>query len=372
MSSTPAIFELFQCKGIEGYVWEDYNKDGIQSQDERDLKDITVYLIDEQGNYLDTTLTNSQGIYAFSDLPVGSYRVRSILNSTFSYSPMDRGNDDLLDSDADQNGEIAVTIFTNSTVENADFGGIRDYMKIGNRVWHDINGDGIQDSNEPGWGEIILNLVDATNSEVIYTALSSNNSLDLGAYEIPYIPEGNHYIQFILPDSLCLTKFHTGSDNTLDNDFKLINFSWRSEEFTSVLNTTNSDLDAGIFFKSTIGDYVWLDENQNGIQDPTENGINGVTVQVFNRQGRQTGEILTRYNPDNNKDGFYEFNDFVPGDYYLRFISSDYNAFTTANLGIESEDNDVTNSNGNGTTDFSQLFLIVTMFTLMRGIFQMG
>ena len=352
LSSTPAIFELFQCKGIEGYVWEDYNKDGIQSQDERDLKDITVYLIDEQGNYLDTTLTNSQGIYAFSDLPVGSYRVRSILNSTFSYSPMDRGNDDLLDSDADQNGEIAVTIFTNSTVENADFGGIRDYMKIGNRVWHDINGDGIQDSNEPGWGEIILNLVDATNSEVIYTALSSNNSLDLGAYEIPYIPEGNHYIQFILPDSLCLTKFHTGSDNTLDNDFKLINFSWRSEEFTSVLNTTNSDLDAGIFFKSTIGDYVWLDENQNGIQDPTENGINGVTVQVFNRQGRQTGEILTRYNPDNNKDGFYEFNDFVPGDYYLRFISADYNAFTTANLGIESEDSDVTNSNGNGTTDF--------------------
>ena len=50
--------------------------------------------------------------------------------------------------------------------------------------------------------------------------------------------------------------------------------------------------------------------------------------------------------------GFRRFNDFVPGDYYLRFISSDYNAFTTANLGIESEDNDVTNSNGNGTTDF--------------------
>jgi hypothetical protein len=38
LSENPAVFELFTCKGIEGYVWEDYNKDGIQTADERSLK----------------------------------------------------------------------------------------------------------------------------------------------------------------------------------------------------------------------------------------------------------------------------------------------------------------------------------------------
>jgi serine-aspartate repeat-containing protein C/D/E len=313
---------------------------------------VTIYLIDQNGNYIDTTKTDLFGNYMFLDIPVGNYIVKSELNSSFAISPQDIGNDDSKDSDADSRGEISITFLTSSTIINADIGGVREYMKVGDYVWHDINGDGIQEVQEPGYGGILMNLVDAITSEVIYTTESSSAPQNLGFYEIPYVPIGNHYIHFVLPDSLCLTKYRVGADTTLDNDFTLINFSWRSEEFSTVLNTTRKDIDAGVFFKSTIGNYVWLDENLDGVQNQSEDGVNGVTVSVYNRQGNQVAEILTRFNPDNGKNGFYEFNDFVPGEFYVKFSSTTYNNFTDANLTSDDLDSDVTDQNGTGTTDF--------------------
>lgn len=352
LSENPAVFELFTCKGIEGYVWEDYNKDGIQTSDERSLKNVTIYLQDQNGNNIDSTQTDLFGNYMFLNIPVGNYIVKCALNSSFAISPKDIGNDDSKDSDADPNAEINITFLTSSTIINADIGGVREYMKVGNFVWHDVNGDGIQEVQEPGYGGIFMNLVDANNGEVIYTTESSSDPMNLGYYEIPYVPIGNHYIHFLLPDSLCLTKFRVGADSTLDNDFTLINFSWRSREFNTVFNTIRNDIDAGVFFKSTIGNYVWLDENMDGVQDQNEDGLNGVTVSVYNRQGRQIAEILTRFNPDNGKNGFYEFNDFVPGEFYIKFSSPSYNNFTLANSTSDDLDSDVTNLNGDGTTDF--------------------
>ena len=211
------------------------DKDGIQTSDERSLKNVTIYLQDQNGNNIDTTQTDLFGNYMFLNIPVGNYIVKCALNSSFAISPQDIGNDDSKDSDADPNAEINITFLTSSTIINADIGGVREYMKVGNFVWHDVNGDGIQEVQEPGYGGIFMNLVDANNGEVIYTTESSSDPMNLGYYEIPYVPIGNHYIHFLLPDSLCLTKFKIGADSTLDNDFTLINFSWRSREFNTVL-----------------------------------------------------------------------------------------------------------------------------------------
>jgi serine-aspartate repeat-containing protein C/D/E len=42
-----------------------------------------------------------------------------------------------------------------------------------------------------------------------------------------------------------------------------------------VSGESDQTIDAGIYRPATIGDYVWRDTDGDGIQDPTESGING-------------------------------------------------------------------------------------------------
>lgn len=65
---------------------------------------------------------------------------------------------------------------------------------------------------------------------------------------------------------------------------------------------------------AAIGDLVWLDENQNGIQDAAEPGISGVTVNLYNGAGTQVSSTTT------NANGRYLFDNLNPGDYFVEFV----------------------------------------------------
>jgi hypothetical protein len=62
-----------------------------------------------------------------------------------------------------------------------------------------------------------------------------------------------------------------------------------------------------------IGDFVWFDDNRNGIQDLGEPGVPGVIVHLLNC----AGSVLATDTTDSN--GFYWFGDLTPGDYNIQF-----------------------------------------------------
>ena len=64
---------------------------------------------------------------------------------------------------------------------------------------------------------------------------------------------------------------------------------------------------------SGIGDFVWYDANQNGIQDEEEEGISGEIVILYDEEGEQIGKTVT------NENGWYNFSDVKSGIYYLEF-----------------------------------------------------
>ena len=67
-----------------------------------------------------------------------------------------------------------------------------------------------------------------------------------------------------------------GIDDTIDSD---IDSSQTSDIVSLTSGTTTSDVDAGYHVLiGSLGDYVWEDVNANGVQDPTEPGIPGVTI----------------------------------------------------------------------------------------------
>ncbi len=77
-----------------------------------------------------------------------------------------------------------------------------------------------------------------------------------------------------------------------------------------------------------LGNYVWYDDNMNGIQDGGETGVSGVTVQLFNCEGVLLDEMLT------DGDGLYLFDNLPAGGYYVKFsnLPADY-VFTSQNQG---------------------------------------
>ena len=71
---------------------------------------------------------------------------------------------------------------------------------------------------------------------------------------------------------------------------------------------------------SNIGDFVWIDTNGNGIYDPSEVGINGVTVELYNEGGTLLNTTVTANSPNTALPGYYLFQDLNPGNYYVKFI----------------------------------------------------
>jgi uncharacterized repeat protein (TIGR01451 family) len=77
----------------------------------------------------------------------------------------------------------------------------------------------------------------------------------------------------------------------------------------------------------SIGDFVWKDVNDNGVQDSGEAGVNGVRVVLWSAvNGVPTTRLdstLTTTNPaDNTKGGYYSFKGLVAGDYIVQIVKS--------------------------------------------------
>ena len=80
----------------------------------------------------------------------------------FTFTSQDAGADDTIDSDVDAAGSSPLfTIESADVVDGPDAGFLP--TELGDRVWHDLDGDGIQDLGEPGLAGITVNLYDAAD-----------------------------------------------------------------------------------------------------------------------------------------------------------------------------------------------------------------
>lgn len=92
--------------------------------------------------------------------------------------------------------------------------------------------------------------------------------------------------------------------------------------------------------KASIGDKVWFDTDEDGVQDSGENGVQGVTVKLYACDNTFVSSTVTDAN------GNYSFTNLTPGDYYVKFEPASTYSFTRQN---ESED-DTRDSDPNAST----------------------
>jgi len=399
-SNLTVDFGFVPLVSIGSTVWNDSNNDGIyQDVSERPLEGITVKLyMDENmdgqpdGGAIQMFLTDAKGNYLFDNLLEGNYVLgvtppdslplsstpvigeadnhvdnndngiqgvagEEILSTTINLTANDEPSGEMgaggdQDNADDNNGDMTV-----------DFG-LVPLAVLGDYVWLDSNNDGVQDMEEDGVEGVTVYLRDE-HDMIIDSTLTGID----GLYEFTGLIPGEYSVQFVWPDSVngvpvAPVDPDQGGDDTLDSD---------ADTGTGITSTiilgpgdNYMDLDAGVEpILSGLGDYVWHDEDRNGVQDADEESIENVLVILNDVLGNAIDSMATDVN------GFYFFEDLFPGDYTLTFVPLDtltglIPEFTGADMGVDYEDSDV---DSNGRTGIITLPPNVQDLTIDAGVY---
>ncbi len=326
--STPKTFDSKASVGDK--VWNDLNNNGIQDAGEPGIPGVTVTLYAANGTtVVATTTTDALGNYLFTNLDAGSYVVGfSGLPTGYVFSSKDAGTDDSKDSDADTGsgktapftlapGEINLTIDAGARNANTAL------SNLGNFVWYDLNNNGIQDAGEPGAAGISARLTNMSGLIVGTTTTSAT-----GEYLFTDLPAGNYFVEFgNLPVGYSLAIKNAPASTSANNSDANIATS-KTDIIILPAATTDLNWDMGIVSttRASLGDFVWNDLNNDGIQNIGEPGVAGVTVTLYDNNNVAVSQTVT----DNT--GFYFFSNLLPGTYNVGFSNIPASSsFTTQN-----------------------------------------
>ncbi|MFN8303093.1 MAG: SdrD B-like domain-containing protein [Saprospiraceae bacterium] len=312
---------------IGDYAWIDDNANGVQDSGEPGLEGVQVMLIgtDGQGNaVMLTTYTDVSGYYLFDNLAPGTYKLKFAVPAGTQYEMTgnDLGGDDAMDSDAIESmgGMTATTTLVSGEHDPSWDAGFYIPASLGDYVWIDDNANGVQDPGELPLAGVTVKLQDASGNPVTVDADGAaivNQVTDAnGFYQFTNLVPGVYKVMFVNPNPVkyTLTNPNEGTDDAVDSDPTAAMLMTQ----TTTLGSGDHDptLDAGFFVKAKVGDFVWHDQDGDGIQDAGEPGINGVTVTLTGTDGFGNPVTLTTTTSGN---GMYMFNDLVPGDYKITF-----------------------------------------------------
>jgi hypothetical protein len=290
-------------------VWLDRNANGGQDTGETGINGVKVDLLDGSGNLVATTTTSGDGTYTFQHVAPGTHTV-SVDETTLPAALAPSYDLDGIATPHDATFPLA----PGANKVDVDFG-YKGTASIGDRVWYDLNGNGLQEGNETGLNGVTVKLLDASNAVIATTTTSGN-----GGYSFNNLPAGTYKV------TVDLTTLPAGTVQTFDADGVAT-----ANTTTVVLaaGTARTEIDFGYRGTSSLGDRVWSDTNANGVQNTGETGINGVTVQLYDAAGNLLATKVT------SGDGNYSFTNLLAGQYKVQVVSSTLPAGLTPSFDID-------------------------------------
>ncbi|MFO1429991.1 MAG: SdrD B-like domain-containing protein [Candidatus Competibacteraceae bacterium] len=379
---------LYCPSAIGDTVWNDANNNGIQdnlnqTNGEQGLNGLPVHLYDCSNTLLNTTTTGpapatavlpqvpgGAGWYGFSDLAPGCYQVKFTKPAdtptlTYTFSPQGQGT-----PATDSNPNPATGITSQITLATGEYNATIDAgvygqqppptSSLGNFYWHDLNANGIQEPNEPGLDGVSVTLLNGSCqplSPPITTTTAGG-----GLYKFSNLQAGTYCEQFGKPTNFCQFPFPSGSTpsfspvnapgSTAADDSNANLTTGQTGAITLPANRYDDTWDAGVYCPAQIGNFVWQDCNQNGIQDDAGNpactnggGYPNVTVRLLDCSGNPVTDLNGNASVTTNANGLYTFL-VKPGSYIVEFVKPNGTVFTLPYAGS----NPAIDSNADPTT----------------------
>ncbi len=327
LSSSVQDFGYQGAGSIGNYIWNDLNGDGVQDVGEPGIPGVkltlTTTIAGSPVTY--TAFTDATGAYTAAGLPLGDYIV------TVDPATLPAGLTQTFDNDglATANSSTVTLTVATPAVTTQDFG-YKGAGSIGNFVWTDLDGDGIQDAGEPGIPGVSITITTAiAGSPVTYTTTTDAT----GGYTIAGLPLGDFTVA-VNPVSL-----PAGVAPTFDAD-GTTTANTSTVTLTAAVPTSDTQ-DFGYRGPGTIGDTIWNDLNGDGTQDPGEPGIPGVKVTAT----LTAGVFSVVYTATTAADGTYQFTQMPLGAYSVKI-----DATTLPGGVLQTGDPDTTNDGTSAVT----------------------
>ncbi|MCB0664552.1 MAG: DUF11 domain-containing protein [Saprospiraceae bacterium] len=341
---------------------------------------------------LDPTTGDDNGILDYS-----GFFPHSVVSDTLNL-----GNDEPQGETPDNDISGALDSLSNLSL---DFGFVP-LHSIGNLVWNDVNNNGLNEESEsPLVGvEVVLYFLDPETGMGV--PVDTQYTSELGTYLFDSLIAGQYLCEItalnFLPGRVLENYFSsTGAisgfgqyepapdpDDDLDADDNgsrgvnqdftgsvvtdTISLNEQEPQSESINNDNSGALDSlsnltvdfGLFKPVSVGDYTWIDRNENGIQDESEFPLEGVTVTLYVWDNVSSSPMLADYYADGSpviplltdENGYYLFDSLPPGNYLVHFdvttaATGDGNAehwrITYQNEGTDdSSDSDIDRASG--------------------------
>jgi protocatechuate 3,4-dioxygenase beta subunit len=372
-------------------LWVDSNADGIRDpsgadglpgtdDDEPALAGITVDLYrdlnlnglaDAGEPRIATTITDANGQYLFTGLPLadGLFDPQfygSDPDAAYVVDVSDRsgilagwwhslGNQSPASNDTSKTDPWAVTLTeTVPEVLTADFGYYVEPAAVGNFVWEDLNGNGLQDPGEPGIDGVLMQLqITYPDGTITVLKTITGDNLDTpdveaGWYRFSNLLQDEHYngvnmtptptfeTSVLTPagtgplTGLAVTLLNQGSNPLVDADDPDGTAGFPIKGITDMQPFASPNdqpqpagYDFGYVRTLALGNLVWLDTNNNGVRDADEVGSAGVKIELL---AADNGLVLDTTFTDAN--GYYRFDGLFPGEYQVRIAADNWTGIT--------------------------------------------
>ena len=314
---------LAGSSGISGYAWIDSGS-GLYEANGRAQSGVSVslYSLDADGaeTLLATVETDNSGLYGFTGLEAGQYRLHAKVPDNCCFIMPQEGGSVMLPAVGTASVSLPIGLEEGELRADAHIGVTRSPSYIKAVAFEDLNQNGGRSTNETLLrgvqvsilyeydGELIEIAADATdiNGEAIFLHMTPGTYRVAAALPAPYIfgPVGEKTSLWYN----CVPPSDSNYGMTLP---------------VTVVKGDSLGIGVGAVSTGSLQGRIWSDDNMNGLQDGIfEGGYAGASVHLHSETAGVDREVVT------GEDGQYRFDSLLAGEYLLSVTLPENSMFT--------------------------------------------
>jgi uncharacterized repeat protein (TIGR01451 family) len=318
----------FQATGVTTWsitdrVWLDDNGDKAFAG-ESGIAGVTMELLNASLQVIGTTTTATDGTFTFSGLTGGGADYTTRISDTAGVLVNYFGTTTYAQARQRAESNLAANVDHTSSPDSSGYG-FRGSRSIGDTIFFDLDGDGVQDTGdappEKGIAGVEVTLYLDTNGDGLIAGEPQVGKVTTdanGKYLFTGLlaPPAYYIVSVPVPTGYGYTGPGADTDNNPANGI---------QKRRQLPSGGGNDLDADFGFRATtprtVSGTIWNDANTNGVKDTGESGIAGVTLDVLSASGVVVATLTTAV------DGTYSVAGLAAGTYTVR-VTDTSNALT--------------------------------------------